>query len=165
MARRFASGFLFFCYSRIVAGLQPRLRPRNPMLPSRASLRSDSASPPSRSTGRGLVGLCSLLRLVAPLLAESASNYSRFSFYAPRTQIFPVIGHHYPRMEVTPFWIFSYIRRGLPAWWQLYIAGKPKRYSLCLIGTEQVLESWVPDKQGKLPGTPFGGSGPGRWAY
>jgi hypothetical protein len=31
-----------------------------------------------------------------PYLQSSASNYSRFSFYAPHTQIFPVIGHHYP---------------------------------------------------------------------
>jgi hypothetical protein len=31
-----------------------------------------------------------------PYLRSSASNYSRFSFYAPYTQILPVIGHHYP---------------------------------------------------------------------
>jgi hypothetical protein len=31
-----------------------------------------------------------------PYLQGSASDYSRFSFYAPHTQILPVIGHHYP---------------------------------------------------------------------
>jgi hypothetical protein len=31
-----------------------------------------------------------------PYLLSSSSNYSRFSFYAPHTQILPVIGHHYP---------------------------------------------------------------------
>lgn len=31
-----------------------------------------------------------------PYLQSSASNYSRFSFYAAHTQILPVVGHHYP---------------------------------------------------------------------
>jgi hypothetical protein len=31
-----------------------------------------------------------------PYLQNSPSNYSRFSFYAPHTQILPVVGHHYP---------------------------------------------------------------------
>ena len=31
-----------------------------------------------------------------PYMQNSASNYARFSFYAPHTQLLPVIGHHYP---------------------------------------------------------------------
>jgi hypothetical protein len=31
-----------------------------------------------------------------PYVQNSASNYARFSFYAPHTQLLPVIGHHYP---------------------------------------------------------------------
>ena len=31
-----------------------------------------------------------------PYLQNSAANYGRYSFYAPHTQLLPVIGYHYP---------------------------------------------------------------------
>jgi hypothetical protein len=73
-----------------------------------------------------------------PYLQSSASNYSRFSFYAPHTQILPVIGHHYPQMEVTPSWIFSCSPRGLLAYQPRSIAGTSKQ---CSLSFGQVLQS------------------------
>jgi hypothetical protein len=49
--------------------------------------------------GVALLGLWACVHFVdwwLPYLQSSASNYSRFSFYAPHTQILPVIGDHYP---------------------------------------------------------------------
>jgi hypothetical protein len=31
-----------------------------------------------------------------PYAQDSVNNYPRYSFYAPHTQVLPVIGHHYP---------------------------------------------------------------------
>lgn len=46
-----------------------------------------------------LLGLWSGIHFVdwwLPYLQNSPANYPRYSFYAPHTQILPVIAHHYP---------------------------------------------------------------------
>jgi hypothetical protein len=58
-----------------------------------------------------------------PYLHSSASNYARFSFYAPHTQILPVIGHHYPPdggHAVLDFLLY-------PAWLTCLVAALPSR--------------------------------------
>ncbi len=50
-----------------------------------------------------------------PYATDSAANFARYSFYAPHTQLLPVIGHHYPPdgshavldFLVYPTWLLS----------------------------------------------------------